>query len=121
MAALLPYCLRLDCTITSTVPRLASGDVANALPDGISTRITMHPCFVAHYVINSDYLFGYLRCILCGLPDLNLLYNRVFILGLCSSLLAYTILPSSAGGGEAVSISIICHNCATISKSSKIF
>ena len=57
-----------------------------------------HPCFVAHYVINSDYPFGYLRCILCGLPDLHLLYNGVFIMGLCSSPLAYTILPSSAGG-----------------------
>ena len=98
MATLLPYCLRLDCTVASTIPRLASGGVAIALPDGISTRMATHPCFVAHYVINSDYPFGYLRCILCGLPDLHLLYNGVFIMGLCSSPLAYTILPSSAGG-----------------------
>ena len=38
MATLLSYCLRLDCTVASTIPRLASGDVANTLPDEISTR-----------------------------------------------------------------------------------
>jgi hypothetical protein len=35
---------------------------------------------------------------LCGLPDLHLLYNGGFFMGLRSSPLAYTILPSSAGG-----------------------
>lgn len=57
IATLLPYCLRLDCTVASTIPRLASGGVATALPDGISTRITTHPCFVAHYVLNLNHPF----------------------------------------------------------------
>lgn len=54
MATLLPYCLRLTCTVTNTGPRLASSGMADTLLDGISTRITMHPCFVAHYVINFE-------------------------------------------------------------------
>ena len=60
-------------------------------------------------MINSDYPFGYLRCILCGLPDLHLLYNGVFIMGLCSSPLAYTILPSSAGGLTLFQSQIVIH------------
>ena len=55
MATLLPYCLRLTCTITNAGPRLAFSGMTDTLLDGISTRITMHPCFVAHYVINFDY------------------------------------------------------------------
>ena len=77
MVTLPPYYLRLDCTVASTIPRLAFSGVANALPGEISTRITMHPCFVAHYVINFGCPWIYLRCIWCGLPDLYLLYNGV--------------------------------------------
>ena len=97
MATLLPYCLRLDCTVASTFPRLASGDVANTLPDGISTHMITHPCFVAQYVINYYCSFEPPPILEIGLRHLShttirkLFYNILFAT-------AYSILPSIARG-----------------------
>ena len=53
------------------------------------------------YVIDFNYpLIPPLYFVWCGLPSLHLLYNGDFFMELCSSPLAYTILPSSAGGNQ---------------------
>ncbi len=62
------------------------------------------PLVSAHFVINFDCPWIYLRCILCGLPDLHLLYNEGFLPVLRLSPLTSASLPSSAGGFMSVSL-----------------